>query len=261
MRGQALGEGATVEAFALRLGQLGEGFRLGRVAEQLAGARRRAVDGEGVEPGFQHRHGGAAFLVFAAGDFPLVGDHRGHREAVAGQGNGWLQQVGEGQPAEARGQLGPGRGNARHGDRQPAMHRHLVVPGGFHLVDGNGRRRVAAGVQAVQLVLDPDQGEGVAADGAAGGFDHGQRGGGGDGGVNGVAAGTQHGDAGLGSQRLRGGDHAVAGEHALALGSVGVLVGREAQHGKLSSVQRSVLIRVHSRVITRWIFGGRSAET
>ncbi|MCY1306774.1 hypothetical protein D9M70_566540 [compost metagenome] len=120
---------------------------------------------------------------------------------------------------------------------------------------------MAAGVQAVQSVLDPDQGKGVAADGATGGLDHGQRRSRGDGGIYGIATGAQHGDACLGGQRLRGGDHAVTGEHALALGGVGIFVGGKAQHGNHSSGQRAVLMRVHSRVITRWMFGGRSADT
>ena len=89
----------------------------------------------------------------------------------------------------------------------------------------------------MEFALDPDQGEGVTTDGAAGRLDYRQRSGGGDGRIHRVAATAQHGDAGFGRQGLRGSDHALAGEHALALGGVGILMGGEIEHGE-NSIQK-----------------------
>ncbi len=98
--------------------------------------------------------------------------------------------------------------------------------------DTQRRRGLAVAIEAMQLALGPDQGEGIAADAIARRLDHGQRGGSGDGGIDGIAALLQNFDTGLGRQRLGGGDHPAPGKDALALRRIGVFVGREIQHGK-----------------------------
>ncbi len=224
------GQLAAIEAFALAARQLVQGVGLARLAEHLAGARRPAVDEELVEPGPQlgPLRQRRAELVQAA--LPQAGDHRRDREAIAGQLDRRPQQLFERQFAEAPRQFGPGRRTARHGDRRPAVQRHPLVAGGAHPLAIEQARRAPAGVQAVQAAAGPDQGEGVAADPAAGRLDHRQRGGGGDRRVDGVAATAQYLQPDLRRLRLRGGDHAAAGMDRRTLRGVGKRVGGEVEH-------------------------------
>lgn len=106
--------------------------------------------------------------------------------------------------------------------------------------DTQGGGCMAVAVEAVQLPLAPDQGEGVTADAATGGFHHRQRRRRGDGGVDGIAAFLHDLDARLGSQGLGRGDHAPTGENALALRWIRILVGRKFQHGEGSSIQELI---------------------
>ncbi|MNT40032.1 hypothetical protein D3C72_1763240 [compost metagenome] len=82
------------------------------------------------------------------------------------------------------------------------MQRHLFMTGRPHRLDAQTLRGGTVGVQTVQLVLRPDQREGVAADPATGGFDHRQGRGRGNGGIDGIAAATHDFNAGFGGQWL-----------------------------------------------------------
>jgi hypothetical protein len=70
----------------------------------------------------------------------------------------------------------------------------------------------------MQALAVPEDGEVVAAQAVGAGLDDGHRRGGGDGGVDGIAATLQHAQAGLRRQRLRGGDHIARKQRAAHAG-------------------------------------------
>ena len=92
-----------------------------------------------------------------------------------------------------------------------------------HVVQGEAARRRTTGVQAVQLAAMPNQRKRITAYTVGGGFHHSQGGRGGNGGINGVAAGLQYSQPGLCGQRLRGGDHAAIGINHRTAGGVRVM--------------------------------------
>ena len=71
-------------------------------------------------------------------------------------------------------------------------------------------RRAPGRVQAVKFFTVPDDGKGVAADAVAGRLNNGQRHGGGNGRIDGVATQLQHFHSRLRRQRLRSGNGVVA---------------------------------------------------
>jgi hypothetical protein len=95
------------------------------------------------------------------------------------------------------------------------VERDGAVVCGRNLVDGQRRRRAAGGVEAVQLggLRIPDHGEEIAAETARYGFEKTEGGVGGDRGIDRGAAGFEYVEPDLHRQRLRRGDHAVAGIH------------------------------------------------
>ncbi|OBX37143.1 hypothetical protein A8U91_01492 [Halomonas elongata] len=191
--------------------------------------------GEGLEPGL----GRLAFQVTTEGRLvalPQTGDHRRDRKTFAGQTDGGCQQAGKVELAEASRQLGPGGGRAGHGDRRPAVQGHLGVPGGCHRLRCQRGRRGAAGVEAMEVTVadiiagDPHQGEGVAADAAAGGLDDGQCRRRGDGGIHGVTALGQDIATDLAGLRLGRRHHAVTCVSEAALRGIGCRGGKGCRH-------------------------------
>ena len=77
----------------------------------------------------------------------------------------------------------------------------------------------------MQLAAMPNQRKRITADAVGRGFHHSQGGRGGNGGINGVAAGLQYSQAGLSGQRLRCGDHAAIGINHRTAGGVRVMGG------------------------------------
>ena len=137
---------------------------------------------------------------------------------------------GQWQAAKALGQRGPRGGCAGHGHGQRAVLGHLGVAQGGDFVQRHAHGRRAAGVQAVHLALVPHQRKGIAAYAIGRGFHHGERGSGGNGRINGVAARLKHIQAGLRGQRLRSGHHAALGVDRVAARGVGVVQSVEIKH-------------------------------
>ena len=103
--------------------------------------------------------------------------------------------------------------------------------GGAVTLGGGGERGGAAAVEGDHLVAAlavgaADQHEGVAAEVAVPGLDGGHDGGGGDGGVDRVAAAAQDLDAGLGGEVVGGGDHAAVGHEEVTRRAVVAEFGR-----------------------------------
>ena len=165
---------------------------------------------------------------------PQFGDDRRDLITVARIANRRGRKRGEGQLAVAFGQRDPGRYRARHRHRGPTALGHILLTG--EVLGGPALGRTTGCVQALQGLAVPNDGEGIAADAATGGFDHGQHHGGGDGGINGVAALTQHVQPGLCGQGLGAGDHVVA-HHRRAGGRVRLAVIQIIEHAVVSSWQ------------------------
>ena len=147
----------------------------------------------------------------------LLHDHR-HRVAALGHLDRGLQQVGEGQLAEALGQRDPAGHRARHRDAVPAARGRLARIGGVAVAE-IGRRPGARGgprrIEPVQPGAVPHDAERVGAEPVAHRLDDRHHGGGGDRGVDRVSAARQHALARLRGHRVRGGDD-VAAEHRQA---------------------------------------------
>ncbi|MNT34370.1 hypothetical protein D3C72_1703480 [compost metagenome] len=181
--GDLAGQFAAVEAFAAGFGDLAQGPGLVRETPPFAGLRRAALGQERVGKAGLGRQFGR--LVG-----PLACDGGRHREAVFGIRDGGLEQLGEGQLAEAVRQGLPAGDLAGHGDGAPAGAGHGVSA--VEVFGRPGGRRAAAGIQAMELAVVPDQGEHVAADPVHHGLDDSQGNRGGNGAVNGIATGQQH---------------------------------------------------------------------
>ena len=235
--GDLLGNRAAIEALAFGLDDRFERRCQRRIAEALAGLGCAALRQEGV--------GEARLLAEQpAAHLPEAGDDRRDGETVAGIADGRRGQRRERQAAEAAPERDPAGDGARHGDAVPAARRHGAASGEARRRPGGGRP--AGRVQPVQFLAVPEDGEGVAAEAAAGRLDHGQRHGGGKRRVDGVAALRQHGEAGLSRERLRGRDDVVA-EHGGALRRVGLC---EIDHRLFFSLPGSLApaIRVPSKL-------------
>ena len=153
-------------------------------------ARRAAVGQERL---------GEAGKVAAACAFagPAEGDDFGDGKAFAGVADGGGEHVRQRQLAEPAVQLGPAVDAAGHADRERAERRNVLRACACAILRQLCERRdaaAAAGVEAVELLRlgVPDDGEQVAAEAAAGGLGDAEDGVGGDGGVDGVAAGFEH---------------------------------------------------------------------
>ena len=173
---------AAVEGFAACLGDQPERLRLNGAAEQLAGMRRAAMRQKSL---------GKARLIAQRLDLPgpNAGDGCGNEETVGGVTDGGLEEDVERQRAVALVQRHPSGDAARHGDAVPAERRHRRA--GEHREIPAGRR-AAGGIQAGKLLAVPDDREGIASDAVHGRLDDGQRDGGSDRCVDGVAAARDH---------------------------------------------------------------------
>ena len=147
------------------------------------------------------------------------------------------------------GELHPCAHRARHGDRVPAALRHRRHA--FEAFERPPGRRAAGGVQAVQLLAVPQDAERVAADAVARRLDDGQRDGGCERRIDGIAAFQQHPEPRLRGERLRCGDH-VARKHRHALRRIRKLP-VEDFHGEEAgreSDDYSARVRLHSAHVT-----------
>ncbi len=153
-----------------------------------------------------------------------MGDHRRDGESGLGVGDCRLEQLAHLESAEALMQILPRGRRTGHRDTRPAPLGHRIealLPQCFRT---GCARPAAGGVQPVELVTVPDDGEGVAADAVGVGLEHGERRRGGDGRVRCAAAVLQHLESRLGGQRLTGGDGTVVRQHGHTPGRVRVVI-------------------------------------
>ena len=139
---------------------------------------------------------------------PVLGDPRRGRHAVARRVDRAGQRGVEPEAAEALGGVGPRPHGAGHRDR--------ARPGG---VDGQRvdvRRRAPRAVEPVQLAVEPQQREGVAADAVVGRLADGEHGRRRERGVDRVAARLQRPHARARGQRVAGGHHRLGGDRRQA---------------------------------------------
>jgi len=210
---QPAAEFAPVKRFPAAVGDFPEGSGQVRLAENLARLGRVAVGQEGSGRGRE-----AAKPAGVGGDGRRQPGCDG--KALLGQGDGRLEDFGEGPGAVALPDGQPAVDDARHGDGQGAGVRDAVG----EPVRGCGRRGRAAGVNGLDpAVFGPvNQGEEVAADVTALGFDHGEDGRRRQRRIESVAALAEHLVAGLGGQVVVCGDKAVPGHNRPAVGSLQV---------------------------------------
>ena len=102
--------------------------------------------------------------------------------------------------AEAIRELYPGVDGTRHGDRIPAMFRHVVVAG--EPLGCPGCRRSATAIESMDAVIITDNDESITANAVHRGFNHGERDGGCNRGIDCVSTVSQYLNAGLGCERL-----------------------------------------------------------
>ncbi len=221
MRDHGVGERALVERLATALDDQFQAAGVRLLAHEFAGFRRAAAREEML---------GEARLVAQqlAALAPQFGDHRRQHEAVAGVADRRLGERGERQGAVALRERDPGGDRARHGDGVPAALRHRLVT--LEIVGRPTGGRAARCVEALQLRAVPDDGEAVAAEPVAGRLDQRQHHGGGDDGVDRVAAAPHHLQPGLRRERLRGGNH-VAAHHRRSGGGIGAAEIQIVDHG------------------------------
>ena len=131
----------------------------------------------------------------------------GHGEAVARAFNGGHQISGERQAAERRVRLAPAVHRARRGEGggKNAPPRNLGEAMPCEPLERAGSRGTAARVEETHGTASgiPDQPELIAADAGHVRIHHGEHGAGGDGGINGGAAGLERVDAGFRGERVR----------------------------------------------------------
>ncbi|MNN08535.1 hypothetical protein D3C81_1213930 [compost metagenome] len=216
----------VIEVLPAGAGDAGQRFRLSGADKALAGQRRPATRGERLgKTGLvaQHRHLG----------LPLAMDRMRDHVAMGGVLDGRLEQVLERQRAEAFPRGAPARDCAGHRHAVPAGEGHGAVAG--ERFGRPGTRRAAGGVEAVQRLAVPDQREGVAANAVHARFHYGQRDGGGQRGIHGIAAPREHAQAGGCCQWLRRGDH-IVGKHRQAARRVRKIP--ESGHERLGQIRK-----------------------
>ena len=204
------GQGAAVERLAFACGDLLERRCEGGVAEYLARSR--------CPSGWQE-------MALELGELPkrvtgvrpdgcrLVADV----EAVPGVADRRLEQVAERELAKTSRQGHPSTHGTRDGHRVPTLRRHVAVA-----AKPRGRPpagRPAGRIDAGQVTAPADDRKCITADSVVARLHHGQRDGGGHGGIHGVAAALQHLQPGTGGERLRC-RHDVARQHGGAAGGV-----------------------------------------
>ena len=198
-----LGDFSFVERVATALGQDAVGTGQVRVPEHRAGSGcfpSGQVDADGLGPRFQQRRGSR----------PVPRNDVRNGEPLLRVIDGRFQYLPQGHPSEAVEEAGPAVDATRDGPVQRTGIGDVFVSAAGVIVDrrpvGCPAARVEPGHPAAFGL--PDDGEQVAADTAGHGFHHAEYRVDGDGGVNGVAAGLEDLDAGLGGQRLARGHHA-----------------------------------------------------
>ncbi len=181
-----VGDPAAIEGIGAvardRLHGLGEGGE----GDAVAGARRLAL---GQQDGARGRIGAQPVDVAA----PIGGDPGRDREALGGERDRGLQQPVDAELAVIVGEAAPRLDRARHRHRMHAVGRDLADAAIQEPLGAGGGGRAAGAVIGDDLVaaLGRDQHEAIAADAGHGGLDHAERGSGGDGGIDRVAAGAQ----------------------------------------------------------------------
>ena len=203
----ALGDGAKARPEVGVLQRVA-GFEWQAPRAQQAGERRIGPDGvEVVEDDARERR---------ADDKPLIGQANGRRE-YAGERHGavLLQRCGQ------------SGHRPRNGDRRMPGARHAVRE-----IKRGGRRRPVVDGDGLPRTGEEGHHHALAADPARVRLDDANREGSGDGGVNRVAAGLEHLQAGLGSQRVRRRHHAPLCRHLrVARGGGGRREGRGKDRG------------------------------
>ena len=223
------GDVAAIENLAPLRRDGGQGARQVALPEDVAGAHRLA----GAVP----RKDGAAGGKFA--EQPVAGNGGGKvmsdGKAVLGQRNGRRQNLRQGQRPIGGVGVQPGVEQARNGDAQDAFHRN-AVPVAFRRGGVGGGAGAVADAQAV--VRRPvGHNKAVPAQARHQRFHYAQSGGGGNGGVKGVAALLQYAHAGLRRQGVAGADHPVAAHNHGTVGGVADAV-RRSRHKTIAPVGR-----------------------
>ena len=203
--GDGLADRAPIEGVASAARDLLERGGERRVLEDVAGRwrlARRQQDRRGVRVAGQDV-GNLA---------PLPGHDLADAVAFARVADRRLERLREGNRAVPGQQLVPPVHDARHTDRERAAQRNAIDVTLLKLLEGCRGWRATAGVESVDRLRFGvvEEGKEIAADPVHRRFHDRQDGGGGDRGVDGVAAGLQHLEAGRRGERLTGGDGAVA---------------------------------------------------
>ena len=181
MRCQLRRDLATVKGLAVRqrdLAQGGAGIGENKSLTRLRGAATRHECLRVTRLVLQ-QWGGAA---------PLVGHGASDSMAAFGQFDGACHQIGKRQLAKASGQGDPAGHGARGSHGVPATHGHRAAMAALEVLRVPGCRCHTRGVQAVQFLAVPQDGEVVAAQAIRHRLDNCHAGGGGDGRVHRVAA-------------------------------------------------------------------------
>lgn len=173
-----------------------------------------------MAPGQEVARGGA--LQARRGFGPIEGHARGDGNSVLGSVDGGGQDGVEAKQAEIGRQLAEGVDGPGHRGAQGTLGRHFRVARITKFGGMKPGRGTARAVQRDDAFIPGgfDQHETVAADAGHLGFCDAKQHGRADGGVNRVAATFQYGHGSLGSQRMRGGAHAVQSENGRAAGLV-----------------------------------------
>jgi hypothetical protein len=203
-----VGDPAAVEGIGTVARDGFHGFCEGGKGDAVAGQRRLAF---GQQHGARSRIGAQPVGSTA----PIGGDLRRDREALGGEVDGGLQQPVDAELAVIVGEAAPRLDRARHRHRMYAVGRDLADTAIEEPLGAGGGGRAAGAVVGDHLVaaLGRDQHEAIAADAGHGGLDHAERGGGGDRGVDRVAAGAQDVDGDQGGEGMGGCGRAALRDH------------------------------------------------
>ena len=206
-----LGDRPAIEGLAPPRGQQPQRARQAGIAEDLPLRRRLAAR---QEAGRRGRHLGQ----LAGGGLPVRRDDLADRETFLGIRDRRRQQLGQRLRAEPLAQHFPALDAAGHRPAQRTFGRDRLEAAGPQPLDRRRPRGAAAGVKAVELPRSgvPDEGEQIAPQPARHRLDDAQDGIGRQGRVDGVAAGAQHGQGGLGRQGLAGAGHPLPGQDGRA---------------------------------------------
>ena len=217
---------ALIEGRLSPFGYRAESAGEARVAEDLAGPRRPAVDRQLTSAG--------RLLELSLGpSLPEVGRDRRGREAFFCQADGGCEYAAQRQAPVPFVQVTPARACARNGDGVGVEWRQLAAePLLLQARQGKRRRRAARAVQRGDLSVGGlvVEGEAIPADAGGGRLGDVQGCGGRHGSIGSIPARGQDFQPGGHGQRLRGGDHAAAAVD-------GGAAGRECHAGHASNLQ------------------------